>query len=70
MKWFNDFGHGLKSRKQRAKEDAETLRELKANTEFEKGDFLALSIAAIIAFLPIVLVLLFLYYIITKFFFG
>ncbi len=70
MKWFKGADYSLKSRKQKAKEDAETLRELKANTEFEKGDFLALTIAAIVAFMPIVLGLLFVYYVITRFIFG
>ena len=51
-------------------EEKKILDQLKDETEFEKGDFLALIIAALITIMPIVLVILFLYYAISMYFFG
>lgn len=70
MKPFNDLDDGLKSKKQKTLEDAETLNQLKNETDFEKGDFGALIIAAMVTLLPVVAVILFLYYAISMFFFG
>ncbi|KAB3533096.1 hypothetical protein [Alkaliphilus serpentinus] len=68
MRFFND--KDLKSRKRKFLEEEKILKELKDKAEFEKGDFLALIFAALITLLPIVLGILFLYYVITMHFFG
>lgn len=70
MKPFNDSDDGLKSKKQKALEEAETLNQLKNDTNFEKGDFAALIIAGMVTILPVVAVILLLYYAISMFFFG
>lgn len=70
MKFKFDLDKSLQSRKSKLKEEEKTLNELKKNAEFEKGDFLALIIAALTTIFPVVLIILFLYYAISMFFFG
>ena len=70
MKFRDDLGSGFKSRKRKLLDEAEVLKKIKDETEFEKGDFPALIIAALITILPVVLVVLFLYYAISMFIFG
>lgn len=70
MRVLNGLDQGLKSRKRKLLEEAKVLRQLRDETEFEKGDFLALIIAGLITIIPIVVVILFLYYGISMFFFG
>ncbi len=69
MKLFDKFDGSLKSKRQKIKEENELLEELKRDTEFEKGDFLALIIAAVITLVPVVLGLWLLYYGIAMLFF-
>ncbi len=69
MKLFDKFDGSLKSKRQKIKEENELLDELKRETEFEKGDFLALIIAAVITLVPVVLGLWLLYYGIAMLFF-
>ena len=70
MKFYNDLDNGLKSKKRKAFEETELLDKLRDETEFEKGDFFALVIAGFTVILPVVIVILFLYYSISMFFFG
>ncbi len=70
MSFMKRFDEGFGSRKRKALEEDETIKELREKTEFEKGDFLALVLAFIIAVGPVVLVLLFLFYAITTYFFS
>lgn len=70
MRFRNDLDKGFKSRKRKWLEEEKLLKELKDKTEFEKGDVLSLIIAASITIIPVVLVLLFLYYLISMYFFG
>ncbi len=70
MKLFDDFHEGLKSKRQKVREENAELRRLKEETEFEKGDFLALIIAAITTLLPVVIGILLVYYAISMMFFG
>ena len=58
------------AKKKKAKREVEELNRLKSNTEFEKGDFLALLIAAMTTILPFVVVILLIYYAISMLFFG
>ncbi len=69
MKLFDKFDVSLKSKRQKIKEENELLDELKRETEFEKGDFLALIIAAVITLVPVVLGIWLLYYGIAMLFF-
>lgn len=70
MKFLNNLDKGFNSRKRKLLEEKKVLNQLKDETEFEKGDFLALIIAALITIVPIVLVILYLYYAISMYFFG
>lgn len=70
MRFLNGFDKGFKSRKRKVLEEQELLNQLKEETDFEKGDFFALIIAALITIMPVVLVVLFLYYAISMLFFG
>lgn len=70
MRVLNGLDQGLKSRKRKLLEETKVLRQLRDETEFEKGDFLALIVAGLITIIPIVVVILFLYYGISMFFFG
>ena len=70
MKFQHDLDKSLKSKKRKVLEEAELLNKLRDETEFEKKDFLALIIAALITIVPIVLIILYLYYAISMFFFG
>lgn len=69
MSFMRDKDKILKHSKSEIMEEQENLEKLRENTEFEKGDFLALVIAFIIAVLPVVLVILFLFYWISGYFF-
>lgn len=70
MKPFNDSDRGFTSKRKKLIEESETLDQLKKETNFEKGDYLALIVAAMITIIPVVAVILFLYYQISMFFFG
>ncbi|MTI47221.1 hypothetical protein [Sporosalibacterium faouarense] len=70
MNFLNGFDKGFKSRKRKLIEEEKVLNQLKDATEFEKGDFFALIIAGLITIIPVVLVVLFLYYGISMYFFG
>lgn len=70
MKVRDGLDKGFKSRKRKLREESEELEKLKKETEFEKGDFAALIIAALVTIGPVVLGLLALYYMITMFIFG
>lgn len=60
----------LESKRQNAFDELEELKEYRGKTSFEKGDFLALVVAALTTIFPVVLVLLLLYYLISMWFFG
>lgn len=66
----NEIDSEIKSKKRKWQEETRLLSELKEKTEFEKGDFMALIIAALTTILPVALIVLFLYYVISMFFFG
>lgn len=70
MSFLNGLDKGFQSRKRKLLEEAKVLNQLRDETEFEKGDYLALIIAALITIMPVVLVILFLYYGISMYFFG
>lgn len=55
----------LESRRKKIMEEMETLDHLKRETEFERGDFFALIIAALTTIFPLVLIILLLYYVIS-----
>ncbi len=60
----------LVSRKKKTKEEQELLSELGAHTKLEKGDLLALILAASVTLLPLVIFILLLYYGISMLLFG
>jgi ABC-type arginine transport system permease subunit len=60
----------LVSRKKKAKEEQELLSGLGAHTKLEKGDLLALILAASVTLLPLVIFILLLYYGISMLLFG
>lgn len=66
----DDLDDGLKSKKRKAQEEMEELHELRDKTNFEKGDYMALIIAGLTTILPVVAVILVLYFIISMLFFG
>ncbi len=70
MKTIKGLDDGLKSKKRKAREEAELLSKLKEETDFEKGDYPALIVAALVTLVPIVLLMLFLYFQVSKIFFG
>ncbi len=70
MRLFDNFTDGLKSSKQKVLEENQTLKELREQTEFEKGDLLALIIAAVTTLLPVVIGLWLAYYAFSMLFFG
>lgn len=70
MKYENDLDKSIKSKRRQVEEENQKLYKLREETNFEKGDYLALIVAALTTILPVVLVMLALYYIITMFFFG
>lgn len=68
---FNDdLNDGIKSKRRKAMEELNLMRKLKSETKFEKNDFLALIIAALVTLLPVVIVILLLYFGISMLFFG
>lgn len=70
MKLNDDLDGGLKSKKRKLKEETELLNKLKDETDFEKNDYAALIIAGLTTIIPVVLVILLLYYGISMLFFG
>ena len=70
MRVLNGLDLGFKSRKRKLLEETKVLKQLRDETDFEKGDFFALIVAALITITPVVLVILFLYYGISMYFFG
>ena len=70
MRVLNGLDPGFKSRKRKLLEETKVLKQLRDETDFEKGDFFALIVAALITITPVVLVILFLYYGISMYFFG
>ncbi|UTC65965.1 MULTISPECIES: hypothetical protein [unclassified Treponema] len=67
---FRNDEHSLKSGKRRAIEEMEELNELRENQPLEKGDFLAIIIAAFTTLVPIAVICLLAYYLISMFLFG
>jgi len=63
-------GDPLKSKKRKAQEEIKLLKSLREKVKLEKGDLLALIVAALTTIGPVVLVILLLYYFISMFFFG
>lgn len=55
----------MESRRKEILQEIEALDDLKREVHFERGDFLALLIAAFTTILPVVLAVLLLYYIIA-----
>ena len=70
MKLDDELDDGLKSKKREAQEQTELLNKLRDETEFEKNDYKALIIAALITIMPVVIVVLLAYYFISMLFFG
>ncbi len=70
MRKFDLEKRSIRSKKRELDEEKATLEKLRAETDFEKSDFAALTIAAFITILPVVLVILFLFYILTSLFFS
>jgi len=70
MKLDDELDDGLKSKKRKAQEQTELLNKLRDETEFEKNDYKALIIAALITIMPVVIVVLLAYYFISMSFFG
>ncbi|UTC74235.1 hypothetical protein E4O03_08250 [Treponema sp. OMZ 792] len=68
--FFRNNEHSLKSGKRQAIEEMEELNELRENHPLEKGDFLAIIIAAFTTLVPIVAICLLAYYFISMFLFG
>jgi len=66
----DDLDDGLKSKKRKVQEEMDELHELRDKTDFEKGDFAALLIAGLTTILPVVAVILVLYFLISMLFFG
>ena len=69
MKWERDLGVVFKSKKRKALEEAELTEKLRDKAKPEKGDLIALIIAGMTTIMPVVIVILFLYYLITMFVF-
>ncbi len=70
---MNIFGFrtdDLISKRQKSKEEAKLISELKENTVFEKNDYLALIIAAVVTLVPVVIIVWLLYFGISMLFFG
>jgi len=70
MKLDDELDDGLKSKKRKAQEQTELLNKLRDETEFEKDDYKALIIAALITIMPVVIIVLLAYYFISMLFFG
>ena len=70
MKPESDLGNILKSKKRKALEEADLLENLRDKTKVEKGDLFALIIAGLTTIIPVAVVILLLYYLITMFIFG
>ncbi|MBU0936240.1 MAG: hypothetical protein KKI09_15140 [Spirochaetes bacterium] len=70
MSLFGFRTDDLVSRKKKAKDEAALLKNLREKTKPEKGDLLALIIAALVTLLPVVLGILLLYYVISMLLFG
>jgi len=70
MKHTDDLNESLKSKKRKAQEETELLNKLRDETDFEKGDYSALIVAALTTILPVVIGILILYYVISMLFFG
>ncbi|UTC63299.1 hypothetical protein E4O04_05480 [Treponema sp. OMZ 799] len=68
--FFRNNEHSLKSGKRQAIEEMEELNELRENQPLEKGDFLAIIIAAFTTLVPIAVICLLAYYLISMFLFG
>jgi Fe2+ transport system protein B len=66
----DDLDDGLKSKKRKVQEEMDELRELRDQTDFEKNDYAALIIAGLTTILPVVGVILVLYFLISMLFFG
>ena len=64
------YDDNFETKKQKIKRQNAELKELKEKTQFEKGDFLALVIAALTTIFPLAVVLLLLYYFISMWIFG
>ena len=69
MNLKDSLSKSFPSRKRKLRDETEELEKLKKETEFEKGDFLALAIAALVTIGPVVIVVLALYYWATMFLF-
>ena len=67
VKRFNEI---FDSKKKKVKMQNTELKELRSETKFEKGDILALIIAALTTILPIAAVLLLIFYLISMWLFG
>ncbi len=65
MRKFDLKNRSIKSKKRELDEEKETLEKLREETDFEKGDYTALTVAAFLTILPVVIVILFLFYIIS-----
>lgn len=70
MNFFGLSTDDLVSKRKTAREEGARLDALRERAEVEKGDFLALLIAASMTIVPVVLGILLLYYLISRFFFG
>ncbi|MBM7614616.1 hypothetical protein [Alkaliphilus hydrothermalis] len=70
MMLLNSFDKGFKSRRRKSQEEKEELKQLLGKTDFENGDFLALIIAALVTLVPVVLIMLLIYYGVSMYFFG
>ncbi len=60
--FFRRDENSLKSRRQRRMEEIEELKELQKETHLEKGDFLALVIAAMTTLVPVAVGIILVYY--------
>ena len=66
MRWNGD----IKSKKRKVQEETELLNQLREETKFEKGDYLALIIASFTTLVPVALFILLMYYFVSMLFFG
>ncbi len=56
MRNFGFGKEGLRSKRRELEEEKKEFERLRAETDFEKSDFLALTIAALITILPIAVI--------------
>lgn len=67
---FKRPGGFFETKKKKIESQNAELKKLKSETKFEKSDFFALVIAAATTILPVVAVLIFLFYLFIKWMFG